>query len=255
MVAFRLQEVKEMVSGHSESHPRTVALIPARSGSKGVPNKNMQIIDGETLIARAIRTALSTPVFSLVVVSSDDEVILQEARNHGAKTILRPKDLATDSSPIAETVAHTLSELRNAGIAPDYLILLEPSCPLRTTQMIEEVSYCLQNHDHVFTVSLVDLKFHPAKQFTLNDARIAQRAAPGLPKVANRQELSPTYIRNGAAYGIKVSSFESQMDLLGSNPYAIVIDSPLVNIDTISDLEMARGLARQQKIDETFSGP
>ena len=105
--------------------------------------------------------------------------------------------------------------------------------------MIKNVWNKLKDHDHVFTVTQVDVKYHPSKQFSVGENGIARRTNENLQAPPNRQSLEPTFIRNGAVYGFRVDSFLKTKSILGSSPYALVIDEPLVNIDTLEDLQRA----------------
>ena len=85
-----------------------IAIIPARGGSKGIPNKNLAEVNGQSLVSRAIESALQSGVVDFVVVSSDNQTILDEAAKAGAAAIKRPADLASDSAVIEDAITHAL---------------------------------------------------------------------------------------------------------------------------------------------------
>lgn len=212
-----------------------IAIIPARAGSKGVPGKNLRILGGKTLLERAVECANLSGIFSRVIVSSDGPELLAAAERLGVRAIARPVECALDDSNIIDAIAHVLSVLVQEGMTPAAVVLLEPSCPLRTPAMVLDCVNFLAKHDAVFTVTEVDLKFHPAKQFRLSEAGLAQRACPSLTAPVNRQELSPTVIRNGAVYAFRAAMFHREKSVLGQAPMGVIIRERLVNIDTVED--------------------
>src|SRR5262245_57148833 len=117
----------------------TLALIPARGGSKGVPRKNLRRVGGRSLLERAIASGRAPGVDHLLV-STDDEEIAAESRRLGAEVpFLRPKALADDAAAIGPAVAHALDAYEShAGIAIDVLVLLEPTSPFRTAKHVGE---------------------------------------------------------------------------------------------------------------------
>ena len=134
---------------------KTLALINARGNSKGVPRKNVRPLDGIPLIAWTIHTAKSTPVFSSVVVSTDSQEIAQIAESYGAHVpFMRPAHLATDTSRQFDTIKYTLSKLKSAGESYDCVAILQPTCPLRSREDIENCLHTMNaiDADTVITV-------------------------------------------------------------------------------------------------------
>lgn len=217
----------------------SIAIIPARSGSKGVPGKNLRILGGQTLIERAVKCAQECQVFSKIIVSSDGATHLAEASRLGVRPISRPKKLSLDGSNIVDTITHILAILSQEGFSPATVVLLEPSCPLRNSEIVMNTLKKLGHHESAFTVSEVDLKFHPAKQFSLSEAGVALRACINLVPPVNRQELSKTVIQNGAAYAFHASMFKRENSVLGPEPKAVMVTQQLVNIDTLEDFALA----------------
>ena len=118
---------------------KTLAIIPARGGSKGVPRKNIRPLLGKPLIAYTIELALKCRSVVKVIVSTDDEEIAQIAKIHGADVpFLRPAELATDKSPIIETLRHAIRFFDGKGVRFDNVLLLEPTNPLRKLEDVEE---------------------------------------------------------------------------------------------------------------------
>lgn len=220
-----------------------LALIPARAGSKGVPGKNLKRVGGRTLVSLAVSCARKTGLFDRIVVSSDADPILAEARRAGAEALRRPARWSKDTSNVADTIRHCLVHLAAVGFRPAVVVLLEPSCPLRTPQMVIRAVRSLRLAGAACTVSAVDVKFHAARQFCIRNG-LAARACPGLTRPAYRQGLDVTYSCNGAAFAFRRKYFLKTRSVLGPHPRAVVISMPLVNIDTPQDLREARRLWR-----------
>ena len=116
----------------TEKQPRIVALIPARAGSKRVPDKNIRPLSGHPLIAYTISAALQSEIFSEVLVSTDSKLYTDIAKYYGAEVpYLRPPELAGDLSPDAEWVEYTLNRLRQDGREYDCFSILRPTSPFR----------------------------------------------------------------------------------------------------------------------------
>jgi len=224
----------------------SLALVPARMGSKGVPAKNLRRIDGVSLTTLAVRCALAAGLFERVVVSTDGEAIAAEARQAGAEVIARPAELASDLADVADVIAHVLDVVAERGFAPAIVALLEPSSPLRTPDMIRAAVTALDAADAVFTVSEVPRRFHGLKQFQVDEDGYAQRVIRDSPVPVRRQDLGPTYVQNGAAYVFRTSMFRAHHSVFGPKPRALMVPMPLVNIDTLEDLADAERLLRDR---------
>jgi CMP-N,N'-diacetyllegionaminic acid synthase len=115
------------------------ALIPARKGSKRLPRKNILLLDGIPLVAWSIRAAHCCPEVEAVLVSTDDDQVADIAEKEGAEVQWRPQALAADQTTMLEVLDHSVSELKNAGRSiPGFLVLLQPTSPLREQGLIEE---------------------------------------------------------------------------------------------------------------------
>src|SRR3989338_10705521 len=109
-----------------------LAIIPARSGSKGLPGKNIYKIDGKPLIAYSIQSAKESKLINRVVVSTDSNKIGDVAKRYGAEVIIRSKNLALDATPTLPVLRHAVRFLKNKeGYYPDIVVLLQPPTPTR----------------------------------------------------------------------------------------------------------------------------
>jgi len=220
----------------------SLALVPARAGSKGVPGKNLRRIGGVSLTARAIRCARAAGLFERIVVSTDGVEIAAEARSEGAEVVMRPAALASDVADVADVIAHVLEALADRGIAPSVVALLEPSSPLRTPEMVRAAMAALETADAVFTVSRAPRRFHPLKQFHVDEDGFAHRLLREATVPVRRQDLGPTFVQNGGVYAFRTSMFRAHRSVFGPKPRALTVTVPLVNIDTLEDLEEAERL-------------
>ena len=120
---------------------RVIAVIPARGGSKSVPGKNIRPLGGKPLLAWSIDVAQQVTEIDRIIVSTDDAQIASVGRTHGAEVYARPPHLATDEALVIDALKDLLQTLRTEGETPEWIILLEPTCPLRTA---DDVRDCLK---------------------------------------------------------------------------------------------------------------
>jgi CMP-N-acetylneuraminic acid synthetase len=225
---------------------RRIAIVPARGGSKGLPGKNLTAVGGKSLVARAVGTALDSGLFAYVLVSTDDPAVAAEGRRAGASTpFLRPAPLAGDRAAIVDAVRDALQRLAATGEPPfELVVLLEPTSPLRTAEIVRRTVAAAESEgaDAAFTVSPVPTRFHAMKQFHIGKGTIARYARPEGAGIVNRQELEPSFVRNGLCYAVRASALAAGLGMLGRSPRAVVVEGPIVNIDDAEDLALARRL-------------
>ena len=117
--------------------PSFLAIIPARGGSKGIPNKNIFELNAKPLIAWTIEAAKQSVYITRTMVSSDDDKILAVAQQYGADVIIRPTVLAQDTTPTGPVIDHVVEQLSDNGEHYDYIVLLQPTSPLRNASDID----------------------------------------------------------------------------------------------------------------------
>lgn len=236
-----------MVSETDDSNVQTrrLAIIPARSGSKGVPGKNLRVVEGQTLLARAIAIARKTGLFDRVYVSTDGDDYVDEAARAGVDTpFMRPAELATDESLVADAIRHALDMFAARGERYDTLALLEPTSPLRTVEIVHETVHAAEtgSWDAAFTVAPVERKHHPLKQLRRSADGSLSFCLPEAQPNVNRQQLDQTYVRNGLCYAIRVPAFLETHSLHGTCVKGILFDGPAISIDSMRDLDEVRRL-------------
>lgn len=238
-----------LVGGAYPDRPRRIAIIPARGGSKGLPGKNLAEIAGESLLSRAVRCARATGLFNRILVSTDDPRIAEEGRRAGAAVpFLRPAELAGDAAAVVDAVRDALRRLReDHSEAFDLVALLEPTSPLRTPDIVRAVVLAAEGpgSDAALSVSPVPTRFHVLKQFVIPADGLAQFAVEKAREIVNRQELGPTFIRNGMAYAVRTPALDVGFGMLGGAARAVIIDGPYANIDDPADLVEARRLVAE----------
>jgi CMP-N,N'-diacetyllegionaminic acid synthase len=148
---------------------KCLGLIPARSGSKRIENKNIRLLDGHPLIAYSIRSALDSGVFESVVVSTDSEEFAQISREYGAEVpFLRPSEFAGDGSPDIEWIDYTLNKLAEDGREYDCFAILRPTSPFRKAETIARAWDKFNSLNNVDSLRAVELcAQHPAKMWSI----------------------------------------------------------------------------------------
>jgi CMP-N,N'-diacetyllegionaminic acid synthase len=230
---------------------KVLCLVPARSGSKGVPNKNIRPLLGEPLMAHTIHAAL-TAKRSLelvadfeVVVSSDSEDYLKVATGLGVTTIVRPDEIAKDATPMVEVVRHALEHFEVAkGVQYQTIMLLQPTCPARQAWHVEDAYRLYRRRSMRSLVSVVLMEdAHPARMYT-KDKDDFGHSLQANDSTRNRQELPPVYHRNGAIYLCDKSLVE-QNRLISENPILYEMEKKYsINIDDEVDWIYAEALCK-----------
>lgn len=233
----------------NKGKPSFLAIITARGGSKAIPRKNLQPLLGKPLIAYTIIEALKSQLLSRVILSSDDQEIIDIGEYFGAEApFVRPAELATDDSPSIDTVKHALSFLEaKEGAKYDYIVLLQPTSPLRIVQDIDNALQKMLDlkADSVITVTEVG-RYHPAKMKRLEKDRIVDIFDPSL-DFAPKQKLPPLFIRNGALYAAKEEVIWKKNSLRGDDCVASIMPPERsVDIDTRIDFKLAELLMKER---------
>jgi N-acylneuraminate cytidylyltransferase len=219
-----------------------VVVIPARGGSKRFPDKNIYPLDGKPLIAYSINYAKAYDDTLDVYVSTDSQRIADVSRDFGAKIIQRPPELAEDHVSTAAALQHFAYELTKAQIEFDYVILLQPTNPLRPDDLLKDAIEIINSgqHDSLMTVSPSYLKFGKI---------IEDRFIPWNYQYGQRsQDLKPLYYENGLLY-ISKKELILKGSIIGEKMYPMIIDNlyGTIDIDTIDDLKYAEFIMRQGK--------
>jgi CMP-N-acetylneuraminic acid synthetase len=228
---------------------KILGLIPARGGSKGVPNKNIKLLGEKPLICYTIEAGLATAEIDDLVVSTDSERIAEISKNAGANLpFLRPADLATDTSPSIDTVIHAVEFFVKKNVHFDAVCLLQPTCPFRTTEDIEEAVKTFKNQeaDSLISVREVPHQYNPHWTFEADENGAFLSIATGEKDIIpRRQELPKAYHRDGSIYIVKTSVLLEKRSLYGEKIAFHLSQNPIdVNIDTLEDWAKAEKVVR-----------
>ena len=223
---------------------KNLAIIPARSGSKGLVDKNIKLLNGKPLIAYSIEAALQSGVFDTVMVSTDSEKYAEIARNYGAQVpFLRSAETSSDTASSWDAVAEVIENYRKLGNIFDTFMLLQPTSPLRTAENIREAYDEMAQKDANSIISLCEVDHSPLQCNTLPENLSLDGFIRKESKGKRRQDM-PTYYRfNGAIYLSKVDFFMQDHDIYREKCFAYVMSKhDSIDIDDEFDFAMARGL-------------
>lgn len=223
----------------------TLAIIPARGGSKGVPGKNLRVVGGRSLLARAIDAARESGMIDHVVVSTDDEEIAAEARRCGAEVpFQRPAALASDKSAIEPAIKHAIDNFeRAAGLAVQTLVLIEPTSPFRNAGHVRAALERFQAGDCRSVISVCPLERKPENIFAKSEGFLQRYIRDAVPYV-RRQDMGHLCRLNSAVYVVRRDTFKDTGKLV-VEPVGFVEMTGMesINIDEELDLVVAEVVA------------
>lgn len=226
---------------------KVLGIIPARGGSKGLPNKNIRKLGGISLINRTVKTAVTSRVFDTIIVSTDSDEIASEVSDQPFVEILkRPAELATDSALVMDTIRHVIKTCEERGQYFKYMILLQVTAPFRVVADIQQCMSLLQRGaDSV--ISFSETKEPPARVWKIEGSRITN-LVNGVNPFLPRQALEPGFFINGLIYGVRVGDIKDNpqtFSLMFGNVVPMITPAlRAIDIDTEIDLELAESLIR-----------
>lgn len=225
---------------------KILAIIPARSGSKGLKDKNIKILCGKPLISYTIEAAIESGIFEDVVVSTDSEAYKKISEQYGAWVpFLRTKALAEDTSTTIEVIENVLLGLKNIGKEYDSLMLLQPTSPLRDKYDIRKSVKLFYEKKANAVVSMCECDYSPQLTRTLDNNMELDGFLLNSDKI-RRQELKKSYRLNGAIYLMKVNYFYKYKYVYKEKSYAYIMDkSKSIDIDDLNDFEYAEFLIKK----------
>jgi N-acylneuraminate cytidylyltransferase len=226
---------------------KTIAIIPARGGSKGIPDKNIRPLSGKPLIAHIIRSSLASNLINRTIVSTDDSRISNIAENHGAETITRPVEMSRDDSPSELALLHVLDHLKETeNYLPDLLVFLQCTSPFTLPEDIDGTIQALLDNNADTALSVIPFhyflwkKTHDGNSIGVNhDKKIRQM----------RQDREAQYLESGSVYVMRVDGFKKNKHrFFGKTVMHEIPSERCFEIDEPVDFRIAEILMNENKV-------
>lgn len=220
---------------------KNIAIIPARSGSKGLKDKNIKLLNGKPLMAYTIEAAMNSNLFDEIYVSTDSEIYADIAVKYGAHVpFLRSRELATDTASSWDVVKEAIHYYKLEGKTYDIVTLLQPTTPFRTEKDIIEAYNILESNNANAVVSVCEVDHSPLWCNTLPEnhdmSNFIQKELIELP----RQKLNKYYRLNGAIYMVKTEYLNNSKSIYDSNCTALIMGKERsIDIDDEFDFKIA----------------
>ena len=224
---------------------RVLALITARGGSKGLPRKNVLLAGGKPLLAWTVDAAISAECVERVVLSSDDNEIMDAARSAGCDVpFCRPAHLASDVATSIDVVLHALDQLPGY----EFVVLLQPTSPLRTAADIDAAFELMIERGAPSCVSVCDVDQSPYWMYRVAAGNKLERLLSEVDMVTRRQDLPPIYVINGSIYFANIDWLRANKSFLGAETIAYIMPKERsLDIDTAKDFELFRFRIKSKK--------
>ncbi|MBI4699330.1 MAG: acylneuraminate cytidylyltransferase family protein [Nitrospirae bacterium] len=230
---------------------KILAFIPARAGSKRVPNKNLKPLQGKPLIAYTIKAAKSARHINRIVVSTDSEEIASIARQYGAEVpFIRPGNISQSDSTEMQFFEHALDRFRlNENYEPDMIVLLYPTSPFRKPESIDRAVGEMLKHPEADSLRSVRLCHeHPYKMWVIEDGYLKPFVSGQSPNVhtLSYQLLPTVYIQNASIYITKPSTIRNKKSPTGDVIIPFVMDElESIDINTPLDFKIAEMILKE----------
>ena len=193
------------------NNKKVLAVIPARGGSKGLPKKNIRLLNGKPLIAYSIEAALNSKYIDKLFISTDSQEIADVSEKYGAKVPeLRPDELAQDASSTVDVLIYTIDMLENKGEKYDYLLLLEPTSPLRKkddADKIIKLGIDNEEADGVISLGRIHLE-HPSIDKKIDENGYITKYFEKVESFYQRQKEDAAFFPYGVGYFVKIDRFK-----------------------------------------------
>lgn len=228
---------------------RNLAIIPARSGSKGLLNKNVKLLNGKPLLVYSIEAAINSGIFDEIYVSTDSKEYAEIATKYGGSVpFLRSAETATDTASSWDVVKEALIKYENIGLNFDMITLLQPTTPLRNAEDIRNAYQILVEQDANSVVSVCEVDHSPLWCNTLpHDHSLCDFIRPEV-KNKQRQSLEQYYRINGAVYMVKVSYLLECNSIYDTKSTAYIMKKERsIDIDDAFDFIIAEAIMQQGK--------
>lgn len=215
-----------------------LAIVPARAGSKGVPGKNERPLAGRTLLEYTARAARESGVVDRLVLSTDSASIADAGRRAGLEVpFLRPAALAQDDTPMLPVIRHAVDALIAGGWTPEFVVLLQPTSPLRRPSHVRDAVALLRQSGADAVVTVIEVPKHLSPDYVMRiDGGVLKPFLPEGARVTRRQDVRPAYSREGTVYAFRRATLERYGTIYGEDCRPLVIDAAeSLSIDTPED--------------------
>ena len=221
----------------------TLCIIPARSGSKGIKDKNILKLNNKELIIHSIKFAKKLKFVKHIILSTDSQNYLDISKKFlKTKNKLRPKNISTDKTKMIDVINYEIKNYEGDLKYIKKVLLLQPTCPFRKIQTFIKANRILSfgdNYDSIITLN--EVKDHPERMKIINKKNIVKNYLKKNVSFQRRQDLKKVYIRSGSMYFFKLKNIYKKKDILGKKTYGIIIKGKeAINIDTIEDMILAQ---------------
>ena len=220
---------------------KIAAIIPARKGSKGIPNKNTILLNGIPLVEHTIKQAKEVDTIDKIIVSSDSKEICKIAEKYDIPIKgLRPDELSDDTAVLYDVLKYEINNYKLIDLGYEVLILLQPTSPLRQSYMIKNGLIKFIDENQESAVSVSEVEDHPIFMRTINkDNHLVKLLSTD--STIRRQDLPTYYKVNGMIYINKIDDITNKYLSLNDNTYPIIIPKEYsIDIDTLDDFELAK---------------
>jgi CMP-N,N'-diacetyllegionaminic acid synthase len=218
---------------------KVVAIIPARSGSKGVKDKNIKNLHGHSLLEWSINAAKRSKLIDRVFISTDSPEYAKIAEEYGAEApFLRPDYISGDTSSDLDFIIHAIEEFNKMDLYPEYLVHIRPTTPIRDPQVIDSAISIFQNDNHFNSLrSVHKMSESSYKTLEINNGSLTPLFLFGDAKIdsnAPRQSFPDTYVANGYVDVLSTSFIIKNQEIHGKKIMPFITD-PAYEVDTIED--------------------
>ncbi|MBN2458161.1 acylneuraminate cytidylyltransferase family protein [Candidatus Woesearchaeota archaeon] len=230
---------------------RVLAVVPARGGSKGIPKKNIIELNGKPLIAWTIEAGKQTTYIDRMIVSTDSKEIAEVAKRFKADVpFIRPDYLSSDTASSVDVLLHAIDYLEEKGEIYDYIMLLEPTSPLRTTEDIEKSIEMLEsNTDAESIVGVAKAESsHPLFSVTITDSGFIRPFSGEELKHIRRQDIKDVYFLEGTIYTSKIDALRKRKTFYHERTLPYIVERyKQFEVDEETDLVCIEALMRYKK--------
>lgn len=225
-----------------------MTIIPARGGSKGIPQKNLRLLAGKPLISYTIKQSLNSSLVNRTFVSTDSLAIKEVSEKCGAEVIVRPSSLAKDKTTSEAAVRHAIKYLeRKGGYLPDIIVFLQCTSPLRRKNDIDRaIKYLLKNkYDSIFSAYEKHYMVWEENRGKLRSLNFDYRKRP------RRQDKNKEYVENGSIFIFKRNSFLTYGNrICGKAGVYVMPYEYSIDIDDLFDFWLCKKLINRRRLDD-----